>query len=226
MKILKIVLCVMTALFMVGCNFSEGDETAKQSFELMNSQEKAMHDLVMKEFNEKAVLSVREAVRTRKAKPPVSATPFTDIAGVIKHCNDAILIPRDFWSNEDSIDEAQRAKFSSQDGDWYRKIVKISTGENYVEPIKQVASEPIKIDNFDKKFEIAKVEEKRVVLNPKDLLPLDKYQDVKFLARGCEQAISIIESAASQDRPLTEEDFKNIQYEKAVCETKKLNENL
>jgi len=224
-------LVLMIFIFSVqGCNYTEGDDKADLSFNLMTSQEKAMHDKALEQFGEKRLMSVRTAVGKRTVKPNENSLPFMDIANVIKHCDETILVPSDARNDTDGQERARRVKFSSQDFEWYKKIVKKVTGEDYVAPEKPVASKPISEDevkdNFVKRLELAKKDEERVEINPEDLLPLDKYQDVKFLARGCEQAISIIESAAGQDRPLTEEDFKNIQYEKAVCETKKLNENL
>lgn len=228
MKILKIVLCIIAALSIVGCTYEEGDDVAEASFQLMTTQEKAMHDKVMGEFGQKAVRSIREAVGKRKFRPNENSQPFIDIANVIRFCDDNILVPENFKNGTDAIKKAMKSKFSSQDREWWRRIVMMAMTDPINTNLPEVKEEP--------KFEIKKfasvtvkqlkVEEERVTVNSKDLLPLSKYQDVKFLARGCDQAISIIESAASKDRPLTEEDFNNIQYEKAVCETKKLNENL
>lgn len=238
MKLLKIVMCILTALTIAGCVYTEGDEKAEQSFDLMTSQEKAMHDLVMKEFNEKAVMSVREAVWQRSIKPSENAMPFRDIPGVIKHCNDAILIPRDFWNDEDSIDGAQRAKFSSQDKAWFMKIVKMASGENYEEeeydtqlPVAEVTNkyeeQAVRTEIKQRIYkEASKLIEEVEVVDQSDLLPLDEYDDIRFLARGCDSAIALVDKAASNERPLTIQDKVDITYQKSICETKKLNDNL
>ena len=227
MKLLKIVMCILTALTIAGCNYSEGDDKAERSFELMTSQEKAMHDLVAKEFNEKAVMSVREAVRQRTIRPPENTMPFGDIPGVIKHCNDAILIPRDFWSTEENIDGAQRAKFSSQDKEWFRKIFKLTTGEDYEEEYDEQL--PIEKAQLTIRDMILKEPTQKTVefeMNKEDLLPLNEYDDIRFLARGCDSAIALVDRAASNERPLTIQDKVDITYQKSICETKKLNDNL
>lgn len=227
MKILKIVMCILVALSMVGCVYTEGDNEAEASFNLMTSQEKAMHDKAMEMFGEKRLMSVRTSVAKRKVRPNESSMPFMDIANVIKHSDESILVPTDARNDTDGQEKARRVKFSSQDFDWYKKIVKRATGKDYTEPIKPVSSKPMSVDEvkdeFDKKLERAK---ERVEVNQDDLLSTDDYSEVQFLATGCERAKSIVESAASQNRPLTVEDFQNIEYESAVCKTKELNDNL
>lgn len=217
-------MCILTTLVISGCLYSEGDEKAEKSFSLMTTQEKAMHDKVSDGFTEKYVMSVRQAVFNREIRPDENTTPFIDIANIIKFVNENILIPPDTWTSS-NIEKAMKSKFSVQDGKWYKKIVRIAASSE----IESNEALPIKIKEVEVKKALERIESnivKRVEVNKSDLLPLDKYGDVKFLARGCENAISIIESAASRDRPLTEEDFQKIQYESAVCETKKLNENL
>jgi hypothetical protein len=184
----------------------------------MTTQEKAMHDKVMDGFSQKYLRSVRDAVGKREIKPDENELPFRDIANIIRFCNESILNPEDY-SNTNTRAEAKNSKFDKIDAQWYRKILKIAINgvENDVPPIQ---SKPISVVEY--KVEV----DETVAVNKNNLLPLDAYTDIKQIARGCEGAIAIVESAASKDRPLTHKDASDILYEKAICETKKLNENL
>jgi len=47
-------LMLMILIFSIqGCNYSEGDDEAQASFDLMTTQEKAMHDKAMDTYGEK-----------------------------------------------------------------------------------------------------------------------------------------------------------------------------
>jgi len=224
-------LMLMILIFSIqGCNYSEGDDEAQASFDLMTTQEKAMHDKAMDTYGEKRLMSVREAVGKRGVRPDENKTPFIDVANVIKFCNENILIPTDVANSTDAQLKAKKANFSGQDFNWYKKIIKQATGEDLDEI--QEETEKLAIKNFDSRVKLMAIieeqvkEKERVVIDRGELLPLEQYRDVKQMARGCESAIAIVESAASQDRPLTHKDADDIQYEKSVCETKKLSDNL
>ncbi len=231
MKNLKAVLSALMLMILVfsihGCNYTEGDDAAQASFDLMTTQEKAMHDKARGKYGEKRLMSVREAVGKRSVTPDENGLPFIDIANVIKFCNENILIPSDVANSTDAQLKAKKANFSGQDFSWYKKIVKQATGED-IEYTPIIIPKPA-LENDKKKQELYYKEEKEkeeVVVNKSDLLPLDAYRDIKYMARGCKGAIAIVESAASKNRPLTLKDADNIQYQRSICETKKLNDNL
>lgn len=232
MKIIKIVICILTALVISGCVFSEGDDKAEKSFSLMTTQEKAMHDKAKDGFSEKYVMAVRRAVYNREVKPDENMMPFMDIANVIKFVNENILIAPDSWTKSNR-EKSQRSKFSSQDVNWYRKIIKLATNDVVVES--NEADQDIAEKHGLSVKEVENIKEgvyERVLdrnikrVNKSDLLPLEDYRDLYHFVRGCESAINIIQSAASKNKPLTIKDRENIVYQKSVCETKKLNENL
>ena len=74
---------------LTGCidTYSETDVVAKKAFDLMTTQEKAMHDKVMDGFSQKYLKSIRNDVRKRLVKPEENDAPFIDIANIIKFNN-------------------------------------------------------------------------------------------------------------------------------------------
>jgi hypothetical protein len=180
-----------------------------------------MHDLVDTKFSEKRLISVRDAVRNRLKKPDENSIPFMDIASVIKFCNENVLIPEDEWNSTDNQRDAEKVRFSKQDRAWYQKILIASgDGEEVKEEQESAPSGRIKQIIEHIKLKITETDK------DSDMLPLKHYREVKFMARGCDGAIAIIKLAASKNRPLTNKDADDILYQKSVCETKKLNDNM
>jgi hypothetical protein len=220
LTVLTIILSVM------GCVYTEGDDKAQEAFELMTTQEKAMHDKAVDGHYESYLVSVRNAVRKRNTSPNERAIPFIDIANVIKFCDENILVPVDSWG-ESTRKKARASKFSLQDPSWYKKIIKATEQDTPLE-IEQTTEKITKsqvVRNTERLIAFAsKVPEDEV--SELDLLPLKEYRDIKSMARGCDGAINIIELAASKGNPLTNKDADDILYQKSVCETKKLNDNM
>ena len=229
---LKAILSAFVLMILVfsihGCTYDEGDDVAQASFDLMTTQEKAMHDKAMEMYNQSRLRSVREAVGKRGVKPAENQIPFIDISNIIKFCNENILVPSEVRSDTDGQLKAKKAKFSGQDYNWYKKIIKEATGEDYVQPLEEKKPSPVQEEKivFDRQLEVIEEEEIEEVVNQNNLLPLDEYDDIGFLARGCDSAIAIVDKAASNDRPLTIQDKVDITYQKSICETKNLNDNL
>lgn len=223
-KYFRIVLCIIIALSLYSCIYEEGDETAAQAFAMMTAQEKILYDAVEKQWNQKKLLPIRNAVRARKVKPLETEVPFKDLAPIIEKTNSVIMVMDSNWG-EDTRAKKEKAKWNSIDPDWYRKILgyvgKTETAKKQNRVVRAIKSIESSTKPAPPKNPVA-----TAIINVDDLIPLDEYEELRYMMRDCPEAKTLYDKIVGRAVPLTYND-RNKLYEKVlVCEAERVNNSL
>ena len=220
-KYIMIALSLLMALSLYSCIYEEGDEVAAQAFAMMTAQEKILYDAVEKQWNQKKLLPIRNAVRARKVRPDDNSFPFKDIASVIEKINTVTMVMDSNWS-EDTITKKEKAKFNSVDPTWYRKLL----GET-IKPQKKtrIAKAIPSKKSYSGKPSPPKNPIATRVDND-DLLPLEEYEELRFLMKRCQEAKDIFNIMVTRGSPLTYDDRNEIYEKLLICEARRVNENM
>jgi len=202
------------------CIYDEGDEVAAQAFEKMTAQEKMLYDAVAKQWNQKKLRPIRDAIRLgRKIKPEEAFTPFSDIGALIEK-NDSVTLIMDSGWGEDTIRKKRGAKWSVVDPDWFRKI----TGQGIA------TKEPQRIYNKvispPSNPKASKVELPVEEINKEELVPFEELDELRYLMKGCDEAIRIFDAIISKGYPLTYGDRERIFVRVLFCEAERVNDKI
>ena len=237
--IILIISMLITSLFIISCStYTEGDSVAAISFQKMTIQEKTMYDAVEKEWYEKELMAVRDAVGRRDIAPRETAIPFIDIANVIKTNNNVTLTIEDKHNwNTDHKNRAIKCRWDRLDEDWYRKLllsigVKDYTVQELI-PIEEkvVEDKPLTQKEKDLEYignslkEINNALDKRQEVNVKDIVPESKYDDIFYDIRKCDEAIDMYHQIID-DRLLTWEDYEFLTRISIKCKAIQIGEKL
>ena len=240
--IILIISMLITSLFIISCStYTEGDSVAAISFQKMTIQEKTMYDAVEKEWYEKELMAIREAVGRRDIAPRENAVPFIDIANVIKTNNNITLTIEDKNSwNTDHKNRAIKCRWDRLDEDWYRKLllsigVKDYTVQELIPEDKDEDEKVIKGKPLTQKEEIsnglkeinAYLDEHPEVIenNVKDIVPESKYDDIFYEIRKCDEAIDMYKQMI-ETRLLTWDDYYILVKLSTKCKAIQIGEKL
>jgi len=235
-----IVICI--SLVFIRCStYTEGDSAAAVAFQKMTVQEKTMYDAVEKEWYEKELMAIREAVGRRDIAPRENSTPFIDIANVIKTNNNITLTIEDKnnW-NTYHKNRAIKCRWDRLDEDWYRKLL-LTLGVKEYElqeliPIKEEVVEDKPLTQKEKDLEYIGnglkeineyLDEHPEVIedNVKNIIPQSKYDDIFYEIRKCDEAI-VTYHQMIETRLLTWDDYYTLVKLSTKCKAIQIGEKL
>lgn len=239
---------VLVTLFccgmVIGCNYTEGDDKAAQAFNLMTTKEKLIYDRAAKNWNEKVLMPIRQAVHKRQAPPSEDFYSFADITEIVKSVNEVNMAMDPNWG-ADQTNKKTAAKFSNIDPEWYRSVIlKGDTAEikKLVEKAKADAEKLAALEAAAKEKEekdqvrdeqpksqpVAYIAPKPVYeesVNLSDLVPEHEYSDIQFEITGCQPAIDHLNDIITNyRRPITHADREELIKLSLYCKTVELGE--
>jgi hypothetical protein len=211
-------ICSLLLTIILGCGdyYDEGNETAKQRFEKMTSQEKALYTSVEEIWGQKDLKTIRESVSRRETRPVESTLAFKDIAAVIKTNNVASLKLNDGWDTANK-NKHIKARWDRIDENWYRDLL-LSVGvreiikqdlipeeqvidETLPESLNEINNDLKEINNYIEEYPEA------VKVNSKDIIPEDKYDDLYYEIKRCPEAVEQYKQIV-KERILTWADYE------------------
>ncbi len=225
-------ICVLIISFIIGgLIYIESEAATAAVFQKMTIQEKTMYDAVEKEWYEKELISIREAVGRRDIAPKENSTPFMDIANIIKTNNDITLTIEDKnnW-NTDHKNRAIKCRWDRLDEDWYRKLSLSVGGKDYTAQELIPTEEKI----IEDKSSIPKEEDLKYISNDfdeqqksnvKDIIPESKYDDIFYKIRKCDEAIFMYKQIIDE-RLLTWGDYELLIKISVKCKAIQIGEKL
>ena len=220
---------LLTCCFISGCDvYSEGDNNAKKAFEKMTMQEKTLYKAVEHQWSQGDLITIRQAVFSRDAKPSENDIPFIDIPGVIKTNNDITLKTPENYSQE-TKDKNNKAKWDKLDENWYLKIVNKYNSINSIKTtdlVQQPKTEYVVKSEPKIVIEKEATPEEIIAKNKKNgYVPEKDYDDIYFNIKRCPTAVEFYQKVV-KERLLNSEDVDFLNQLSTECKAKTIGDRL